>query len=970
MVSRWNNDPRDPFEREGYDWRMPVAKRDKVMPVYNPKFEEIKKHTKPDHPKKKKDYELEPDAPTVTGQYKKEDATHTELPADALEKLKMVEAHTLFDDYGLERAQEHLGTDWKIVPEKSNQHGMLIENAGGETKFVMRGTKIAMLKQPYKSLTEAYNKGMTEMNIEMTEMIARADAEGMPKVDPSRRFALMDKNSGRVTKLRDYQYATEEEALQAIKKGKMPREEGVELGVKDRATGDGRYTFIDRASGEMSYNRFNTKQEVLDYLESRGAQNRPNIEVWDATGRDDLDHSKNIERFTEDVVADYDILMGGGRSNGAYLSILEMLKGSPPGEFIGFSKGGGLAILLGNELGVPTTTYNPAVGKMAVRESIGGKHIETIKKAIRDKTVLPDDLWNSISEDAYKQERAETESQGKAPPHEVWKINGDFASVLLGLQDRFKLAFGDFKVNTLDPNIEETTVPWLDYHDLKQFRGDKTKRGRPYPELRKAIKEQIDKHNKVREMEARRAYDEHGHSSKSFAEFYNRVNEGVHRAGSITWDTPFHREWNRRGRKTTNAEEIKMKSNHGTVRPPRKIGKVTHSDDEWEAFQNDREGHHKESMELTEKVDRLSQDPMAFRQKGYADALAEGLNPVGLSKGMLTGLIGEEITKRIDPYGKAGEFGDTALSGALAGSASWILKGEMTDVPEFMIAGEVANYGGKYTSKALRAMGMGQGGSMVLGQTVGGGLGGGSAYMAKLGMSKMSEAYESLTAPAPEVEPGIEMTDIVASGEETAGEITAETAGEIAGEVAVDAGVDASIEGGAMAMGMAFAPESLGTSIVIGGIVAGATALWGWIRHKHRVKEAKKKAQEHAFEIGNSRVPTRVYDDSYKGGTKMDAVNKDQVTKFMKDQQVADMLKPYTVGDDGGLLIPDSVLKSAQQTQAEDKFIKQHMPYADLVLKMKREAVEAQETLQAPKTKVPLTEGFIGKAIPSAYAKK
>ena len=100
-------------------------------------------------------------------------------------------------------------------------------------------------------------------------------------------------------------------------------------------------------------------------------------------------------RLAEDLVTDVDVLAGSGKSTKAYQEQQRMIRENPEiSRLVGYSKGGGTGLILGEQEDIPVTAFNPAVGK---------------------------GLWDTMKANAEK-------PIGERTNHEVFKTTDDFAS--------------------------------------------------------------------------------------------------------------------------------------------------------------------------------------------------------------------------------------------------------------------------------------------------------------------------------------------------------------------------------------------------------------------------------------------------------------------------------------------------------------------------------------------------------------
>lgn len=343
----------------------------------------------------------------------------------------------------------------------------------------------------------------------------------------------------------------------------------------------------------------------------------------------------------------------------------------PPEELTGFSRGGTIAMTLGNEFNVKTTTFNPFINK-TLATSLEGDH--TIIRTTTDPISVAANVPN--------------------PTFKVVQVHP--------------------KGNSLNP---------ITNHELNQFLDTTNRKGPPIEKLQgfvestgKAQSELIT----VKEMT--QALDQ----GKSFSEFLSDFSPADIRNGTLSTrifeGSNFTSLWRDSGGDFSAVEQAHLATSPkgstsmtGTTSQHRtEFSKLSPSEQEIKIAEIS-EVHGKaveqfsRAMQPEEQVQQLIEKP---------SVLTEQLSAVSLGAGLLGGYIGQKITEKLDPQAALTAQGDEALSGFLGGGLGAVIAGGAA-LPA-AIAGSAGVLAGVETTRALEKAGVGKVGSSTIGGTVGG----------------------------------------------------------------------------------------------------------------------------------------------------------------------------------------------------------------------------------------------------------
>jgi hypothetical protein len=379
-----------------------------------------------------------------------------------------------------------------------------------------------------------------------------------------------------------------------------------------------------------------------------------------------------------------------------------------PQELIGFSRGGTLAMTIGNEYSVNTTTFNPFVNK---------------------------NLATALLSDAE---------------HTIIRTTTDPVSIGANLPNpKFKTVQIAPKENSLNP---------MTNHELFQFLDNDTPRRQPPLENLQKFVESTGKAQSelITLKDMSRAINE----GKSFSEFLGDfspvdVRDGL--SARIYEGSNFTNWWNEMGGSFNQAEQAHLSSapkgstteTGTTIQHRAEFGKLSPAEQDVKIAEVG-ELHMKSLEKFSEfqsghtQVQEIIEPTLSERATGIA---TEQLSGASLASGLIGSYVGGKIIEKLDPQQKLKAQGDEAVSGFLAGGIGAALAGGAL-LPA-AIAGSAGALAGSETTRALQRAGVGKVGSSTVGGAVGGATAGVAAAGIGAGAAALSGA-EIGSAFAPE----------------------------------------------------------------------------------------------------------------------------------------------------------------------------------------------------------------------------
>tara|TARA_R110000787_G_scaffold98752_1_gene203062 strand:+ start:1074 stop:3458 length:2385 start_codon:yes stop_codon:yes gene_type:complete len=715
---------------------------------FNPEYyEKMPEPKKPKKPKKKRD-EVDDRMPLLS---RPKGADLEEVDYGTWRRAMGIKAHNLLDDEGIESANDFIKKNklkYKIDEEKSNEYGMIAKDEiSGATEMFMRGTNINILKRGSKYLKQKIEEAPAPEEVEPPLQGSRSRPQrimdfGDPEDDtpllpdePVRQQGEAEEWARRMTRREEAPRAREvsvEELQESYSTRGATRETESGLEMYDRgilrtprvSKGVGGMKFDPNTeTGNMDMGRELYSRQGQEPPASRGLfddQFDPNVMEGNfGMGRELYSRPKHLSpeemsdlyrarapppekgtagyeagRLAEDLVTDVDVLAGSGKSTKAYQEQQRMIRENPEiSRLVGYSKGGGTGLILGEQEDIPVTAFNPAVGK---------------------------GLWDTMKANAEK-------PIGERTNHEVFKTTDDFASSFLDVMDNIGRV-PNVDINTVR-SLDRSLVPikdGLNSHSLDQF----TSRGKPRgdPLSHKMAQDlHADTHN-FADMMATKNVDEwvaqeDDVGEGSFTDFWNDFNDNnpVRMFGEpgsgVSKANPHARAWERKGLPFDDEEKEHLEENWVKNGSPELLPK-TFTDREYANF--DPVEHARRLKGKQEAFDEESGLKQATTRNGFREGVSEGLAPANVGKGLLGGLVGNAVMKAIDPEGKAGLVGDTAGSGAIAG----LISGGTAEMLPGAVGAVAGVEASKYITQGLESLGAGKGFSEASGDTLGGAVGG------------------------------------------------------------------------------------------------------------------------------------------------------------------------------------------------------------------------------------------------------
>ena len=388
-------------------------------------------------------------------------------------------------------------------------------------------------------------------------------------------------------------------------------------------------------------------EQAQKYLDEQGIKWTINKELSNREGLIITENatgiSKGVFRGTnfknlQDLKSDLAILHGTeGATQGmitgkAQIERANEILATPIEELIGFSLGGNRAITIGQELGIKTTTYNPAVSLTNIKNvPLNGGDNHTIIRT----TENPTDIFAGLKPSAFK-------IKSILPLEEVSWLNPASASTVHDLVNFFKT--GKRRSNNLDLLHNQLQVSTKLHAELLGVH------------------------------EAKVAVD----NGLTLTEWLENFSPGdILEDGSlgprVREDTLIYKMWDKTGGKMTmnEAENVFENSGNAIIENPNLVEQeFIYNDETLKNFikkpvgvrDNEIQGKAKDLLDQHTVIEEAGGVHLAQR-----DALKASLSPLNLGLGVLGGVAGEKLTNTLDPNNKLGEMGHVAVSGGLGG---------------------------------------------------------------------------------------------------------------------------------------------------------------------------------------------------------------------------------------------------------------------------------------------------------------
>ena len=375
-----------------------------------------------------------------------------------------------------------------------------------------------------------------------------------------------------------------------------------------------------------------------------------------------------------------------------------------PQELIGFSRGGTLAMTLGNEFGVNTTTFNPFVNK---------------------------NLATTLFTDAN---------------HTIIRTTTDPVSIGANLPNP------KFKVVQIAP--KETSLNPMTNHELVQFLDNDTPRRQPPIENLQRFVESTGKAQS--ELITIKDMGQAIRQGKSFTEFLSefspvdvagglssRIYEGSNftswwkeLGGSFNQTEVQHLITTPKGSTTETGTTIQHRAEFGKLSPAEQDAKIAEIGE-----------LHMKALEKFSDFQSGQNQVQEIIEPTVTETATEQLSGASLASGFIGSYVGGKIVEKLDPQQKLKVQGDEAVSGFLGGGIGAVLAGGA--ILPSAIAGSAGLLAGAETTRALQRAGVSKTGSATIGGAVGGATAGAVAVGVGVGASALSGA-EIGSAFAPE----------------------------------------------------------------------------------------------------------------------------------------------------------------------------------------------------------------------------
>tara|TARA_R110001632_G_scaffold141627_1_gene257624 strand:+ start:267 stop:2717 length:2451 start_codon:yes stop_codon:yes gene_type:complete len=426
--------------------------------------------------------------------------------------------------------------------------------------------------------------------------------------------------------------------------------------------------------------------KAQEYLDEQGIKWTINPELSNREGLIITENatgiSKAVYRGTnfknvQDLQADLAILHGtegqtqGIKTGKAQLERANEILPTPVEELLGFSLGGNRSITLGQELGIPTTTFNPAVSLTNIKNVPIGGDLHTIIRT----TENPTDILAGFKPNA-------------------------------------------FKIKSILP-LEETS--WLNpasgstVHDLVNFSKTGARRSNNLELLHNDFQNASKLHGELVGIHDAKIAVDNGLTLTEWLENFSPadVADGI-LSPRVREDTLIYKMWEKAGGDTTmnEAENVFENSGNALIENPDLVEQeFMYNDDTIQDFidkpigvrDNEIQGKAQELMDQHLIIEEAGGVQIATR-----NAFKAAASPTNLGLGIIGGIAGEKLTNMIDPDEKLGEIGHVGVSGALGGGitagAGAVLGGEALAASVFapaIVGGGAGALAGYETNKAV-----------------------------------------------------------------------------------------------------------------------------------------------------------------------------------------------------------------------------------------------------------------------------
>lgn len=407
-------------------------------------------------------------------------------------------------------------------------------------------------------------------------------------------------------------------------------------------------TNLDRFLDDQTYNQRVQRGifKAQEYLDEQGIKWTINPELSNREGliitENATGNSKAVFRGTnfkniQDLKADLAILHGtegqtqGIRTGRAQIERANEVLPQPIEEILGFSLGGNRGITLGQELNIPTTTFNPAVSLTNIKNVPLGGDLHTIIRT----TENPTDIFAGLKPSAFK------------------------IKSILPLEE----------TSWLNPESGSTV------HDLVNFSKTGPRRSNNLEVLHNELETAGRLHGELVGIDSARTAVENGLTMTEWLQEFSPAevaNDGT-LGPRVRDDTLLAKMWDVAGGERTQAEAEMIFENSGNAlqqNPNLVEQEFMYNENTIRDFVNKPVGQRDNVIQ--EKAQAVVDQHVVIEEAGQVqvaqrDAYKAMASPMNLGLGAVGGYAGGVLADKIDPDDKLGELGHEGLAGGLGG---------------------------------------------------------------------------------------------------------------------------------------------------------------------------------------------------------------------------------------------------------------------------------------------------------------
>lgn len=428
----------------------------------------------------------------------------------------------------------------------------------------------------------------------------------------------------------------------------------------------------------------------------------------------DTDNVKIAYRGTKiqnlnDVRADVEIVAGSEANNPQFKSAEEQLKlvtekYGAPSELIGYSLGGNKAMYLGNKSNIPTTTFNPFLGKNLVNSKTGD--------------------------------------------HTIFRTTEDFASMGIGLTG------SKWKVSSILPHKDKLNP--IEAHKLENFTEISSRRPGHTETMLQSVNSQGMKVGEMELIHKIKAAQENG---LTFTEFVHEFNGGRGNDTTIDGSSLTGSRMHQESKFVKYWEEAKSEGSSSSPFTEKEMSHFDSIESSESTYQNALRSKQRKDFRNSSPSEQLAQigkehstlktladavDTHTEPYRASANVLKRSIHPSNLATGIVGGVAASTLMNTIDKDHKISEVPREGIEGSIAGittemgaaalagtalSASTLGVGAVAGGVSYLTGNESA----KLITHGLEAAHVDTNVSEALGSTAGGAIGGGVAAGTAIG---------------------------------------------------------------------------------------------------------------------------------------------------------------------------------------------------------------------------------------------